>query len=287
MPSPLDKDGPGPPPHDAAGPSARDVAGSPLRGKCALITGSVRGLGLAAARRFAAAGCHLVMNGFGAAGDVDGLRRRIEQDHGVRTIYSSADLRRPEQIAQMAAAAFDAFGAVDILVNNAVVRHSAPVEAFDPGAWDEGLAVNVTAAFHTIRLVIPEMKRRKWGRIVNVSSIYGLRGAVNRVNYVTSKTALLGMTRAVAMETVAHGITCNAVCPGTTESPVHDEAIQSLMTGGLARPDAERRFFLGKQPSGRFIPAESVAALMVFLCLPEAAHITGAALPIDDGWAIS
>jgi 3-hydroxybutyrate dehydrogenase len=261
--------------------------GLPLRGKCALITGSVRGLGLAAARRFAAAGCHLVMNGFGAAGDVDGLRRSIEQDHGVRTIYSSADLRRPEQIAQMAAAAFDAFGAVDILVNNAVVRHSAPVEAFDPDAWDEGLAVNVTAAFHTIRLVIPEMKRRKWGRIVNVSSIYGLRGAVNRVNYVTSKTALLGMTRAVAMETVAHGITCNAVCPGTTESPVHDEAIESLMTGGLARPDAERRYFLGKQPSGRFIPAESVAALMVFLCLPEAAHITGAALPIDDGWAIS
>jgi 3-hydroxybutyrate dehydrogenase len=258
-----------------------------LRGKCALITGSVRGLGLAAARRFAAAGCHLVMNGFGAAGDVDSLRRSIEQDHGVRTIYSSADLRRPEQIAQMAAAAFDAFGAVDILVNNAVVRHSAPVEAFDPDAWDEGLAVNVTAAFHTIRLVIPEMKRRKWGRIVNVSSIYGLRGAVNRVNYVTSKTALLGMTRAVAMETVAHGITCNAVCPGTTESPVHDEAIASLMSGGLARPDAESRYFLGKQPSGRFIPAVSVAALMVSLCLPEAEHITGTALPIDDGWSIS
>ena len=198
--------------------------GSPLRGKCALITGSVRGLGLAAARRFAAAGCHLVLHGFDAAGDVDDLRRGIERDHGVRTMYSGADLRRPEEIAQMVAAAVDLFGGIDILVNNAVVRHTAPVEAFDPAAWDEGLAVNVSAAFHAIRLVIPGMKRAGWGRIINVSSIYGLRGAANRINYVTSKTALIGMTRAVAIETVADGITCNAICPGTTETPVHEAA---------------------------------------------------------------
>jgi 3-hydroxybutyrate dehydrogenase len=258
-----------------------------LRGKCALITGSVRGLGLAAARRFAAAGCHLVLHGFDAAGDVDDLRRGIEQDHGVRTMYSGADLRRPEEIAQMVAAALEAFGAIDILVNNAVVRHTAPVEGFDPAAWDEGLAVNVSAAFHAIRLVIPAMKQAGWGRIINVSSIYGLRGAANRINYVTSKTALIGMTRAVAIETVAHGITCNAVCPGTTETPVHEAAVESLVTEGLTRAEAERRFFHGKQPTGRFIRAESVAALMVFLCQPEAADITGAALPIDGGWSIS
>ena len=186
----------------------------------------------------------------------------------------------------MVLAATDAFGSVDILVNNAVVRHTAPVEAFGVEQWDEGLAVNVSAAFHTIRLTVPRMKQNRWGRIINVSSIYGLRGAPNRVNYVTSKTALIGMTRAVAMETVGHGITCNAVCPGTAETPVHEATIlKSMTTEGLSRGEAERRFFAGKQPTGRFIAAEHVAALMVFLCGPEAADITGAVLPIDGGWS--
>lgn len=259
----------------------------PLHGKCALITGSTQGLGLAAARRFAAAGCHLVLNGLGTAADVEALRRSIEHDSGVRATYSDADLREPEQIARMVATAADAFGAIDILINNAVVRHTAPVEAFDVEAWDEGLAVNVSAAFHTIRLVVPQMQQKGWGRIINVSSIYGLRGAANRVNYVTSKTALIGMTRAVALEVVAHGITCNAVCPGTTETPVHEATIESLVTGGLTRAEAERRFFARKQPTGRFIAADGVAGLMVFLCGPDAADITGAALPIDGGWSIS
>ena len=121
------------------------------------------------------------------------------------------------------------------MVNNAVVRHTAAVEAFGTSEWDDGLAVNVSAAFHTIRLTVPGMKRRGWGRIINVSSIYGLRGAVNRVNYVTSKTALIGLTRAVAIETVTHGITCNAVCPGTTETPVHEATILASMAEGLSR----------------------------------------------------
>jgi 3-hydroxybutyrate dehydrogenase len=261
--------------------------GRPLHGRCALITGSTQGLGLAAARRFAASGCHLVVHGLGAAGDVEVLCRSLEQEHGVRAISSGADLRRPGEIAQMVSAAVDALGAIDILINNAVVRHSAPVEAFDPAAWDDGLAVNVSAAFHTTRLVIPGMKRNQWGRIINVSSIYGLRGAANRINYVTSKTALIGMTRAVALETVTDGITCNAVCPGTTETPVHEAAIAALVAGGLPRIEAERRFFEHKQPTGRFIAAEGVAGLMVFLCGPDAADITGAAIPIDGGWSIS
>ena len=258
-----------------------------LDDRCALITGSVRGLGLAAAHRFAAAGCHIVLNGFGAAADVDDIRRAIEHEHGVRTLYSAADLRQPAQIAQMVSAARETFGSIDILINNAVVRHVAPIEAFDPAAWDEAIAVNISAAFHAIRLVVPDMKARRWGRIINVSSIYGLRGAANRVSYVTSKTALIGMTRAVAIETIAHGITCNAICPGTAETPVHEATIESLMTEGLSRPDAVSRVLQGKQPTGRFIAAESVAALMVYLCGPDAGDITGAALPIDGGWSTS
>src|SRR5215208_1534296 len=133
-----------------------------LDGRCALITGSVRGLGLAAAHRFAAAGCHIVMNGFGAADDIDDIRSAIEHAHGVRTLYSAADLRHPSQIGQMVLAAREIFGSIDILVNNAVVRHAAPVEAFDLAAWDEGIAVNISAAVHAIRLVVPDMKARGW-----------------------------------------------------------------------------------------------------------------------------
>ena len=262
-----------------------DVA---LKGKCALITGSVQGLGLAAAQQFADAGCHIVLNGFADPDAIAAVRAGIERQYGVRTLYSGADLRVPGEIEKMISASIDAFGAVDILINNAVVRHAAPVETFTAERWDEGIAVNLSAAFHTIRLALPLMKARQWGRIINVSSIYGLRGAANRVAYVTTKTALIGLTRAVALETIGLNITCNAVCPGTAETPVHDETIRSLMTAnGLAREAAEQRFLAGKQPTGRFIAADGVAALMVFLCGPASGDITGAALPIDGGWSIS
>jgi 3-hydroxybutyrate dehydrogenase len=260
----------------------------PLAGKCALVTGSVRGLGLVTARRLAAAGCDIVMNGYGASSDIDTLRRSLEEDHQVRTMYSPADLRVPEQIAQLVAAASDIFDGVDVLVNNAVVRHTGPIEEYTAADWDESVAVNISAPFHTTRLVVPGMKRNGWGRIVNISSIYGLRGAANRAGYVTGKTALIGLTRAVALETATSGITCNAVCPGTTETPIHDATLQALIKAeGLSRRDAERSLLRGKQPSGRLISAEQVAALIVFLCGPDAADITGAVLPVDGGWSIS
>ena len=258
----------------------------PLEGKCALITGSTQGLGLAAAARFAAAGCNIVLNGFADAALVATLRSTLEDGHQVRTLYCGADLRHPREIEQMVSSALEAFGSIDVLVNNAVVRHTVPIAEFSAEKWDEAIAVNLSAAFHTIRLVVPEMRRRHWGRIINVSSIYGLRAARDRIGYVTTKTALVGLTRAVALETLGQNITCNAVCPGTTEAPVHDKRIQEMMTADrISRAEAERRFFVGKQPTGRFIPADSVAALMLYLCGPDGEDITGAALPIDHGWS--
>jgi len=259
-----------------------------LKGKCALITGSVGGLGFAAAERFAATGCSIVLSGLAEPDAIAQARSEIERKHGVRTLYSSADLRRPEQIGQMFRDAEEVFGGVDILVNNAVVRCAAPVEEFPVAAWDEGIAVNLSAAFHTIRLALPGMRRRGWGRIINVSSIYGLIGAANRISYVTSKTALIGMTRAVALETLSENITCNAVCPGSVLTPVHEATIRKSMADeGLSRAEAERRFHAGRQPSGRFIAAEDVADLMVFLCGPGSRDINGAALPIEGAWSIS
>ncbi len=257
----------------------------PLDGKTALITGSVRGLGLAAAHRFAAAGCNLVLNGFDEGRDIGALRREIEDRERVGTIYDDADLRRPEQIERMVSAGSAAFGSIDIVVNNAVVRHTSPVESFGVSEWDDGIAVNLSAAFHTIRLTVGGMKQRGWGRIINVSSIYGLRGATNRVSYVTTKTALIGLTRAVALETVTHGVTCNAICPGTTETPVHEATVRASMARGLSRDESEKLLLTGKQPTGKLISADDVAALMVFLCGPESGSITGSILPVDGGWS--
>jgi 3-hydroxybutyrate dehydrogenase len=258
-----------------------------VKNRCALITGSVGGLGLVAAKRFAATGCDIILSGFAGPEKIAQARREIEKEYHVRTFYSEADLRKPAEIEQMFRDAITAFGGVDIVVNNAVVRCAAAVEDFPVAAWDEGIAVNLSAAFHTIRLALPGMRERGWGRIINVSSIYGLIGAVNRVNYVTCKTALIGLTRAVALEMLGQDITCNAVCPGSVLTPVHEAAISKTMADeGLSRTEAERRFHAGKQPSGRFIAAEDVADLMVFLCGPGSRDINGAALPIEGAWSI-
>jgi 3-hydroxybutyrate dehydrogenase len=258
----------------------------PLAGKRALITGSTQGLGLATAQRLAADGCDVVVHGLGDSVALEAIRAELEHDHGIRALSSGADLRDPAQIASVISVALKTFGTIDILVNNAVARHTAPVEQFRPEDWNDSIAVNLSSAFHTIRLVLPGMKQRGWGRIVNVSSIYGLRGAIDRVGYVTTKTALIGLTRAVAMETAKDGVTCNAVCPGTSESPVHAEAIARLMAAeGLPPAVAEAQLLAGKQPTARLISADGVAALIAFLCSDAAADITGAALPIDAGWS--
>jgi len=257
-----------------------------LAGKRALVSGSTQGLGLAAARRLAASGCDIVLHGLGDANAVAAVQRQIEAESGVRVIDSAADLTNAAAIEQMMAAAHEAFGGIDILVNNAVVRHVAAVEAMPPDHWDQDLAVNLSAAFHTIRLALPGMKTRNWGRIVNVSSIYGLVGAPNRVGYVTTKTALIGLTRAVALETTGFDITCNAVCPGTSATPLHETTLADLQqTQNLNRDAAERLLLAGKQPTGRLIAPDAVAALIALLCAPESRDITGAAIPIDGGWS--
>jgi 3-hydroxybutyrate dehydrogenase len=259
-----------------------------LEGRRALVTGSTQGLGYATAEALAAAGCDIVLSGLGDEGEIEDKRRHIEKTHGVRALYHGADLARPAEIAALVAAAEAAFGGVDILVNNAVVRHFARIEAFPPAAWDEALAVNLSAAFHATRLVLPGMRARNFGRIVNVSSVFGLFGTVDRVAYVTTKTALIGLTRAVALENVDRDITCNAICPGSARTPSIEGRIADLMAGeGLPEELAVKKFLAARQPGGRFVSLERLAALVHFLCGPAGADITGAAMPMDAGWSAS
>jgi 3-hydroxybutyrate dehydrogenase len=177
---------------------------------------------------------------------------------------------------------------VDILINNAVTRHFAPAEAFPVDCWDRALAVNLSAAFHTIRLSLPGMRERGWGRIFNMTSVYGVRAVANRIDYVTTKAALIAMTRVIALETTNQGITCNAICPGAVLTPTSDVRIRALMDQtGLTREGATEGFLDGKQPTRRFVDAAHVADLVVFLCGAAGADITGAMLPVEGGWLAS
>lgn len=256
-----------------------------LANKCALITGSVRGLGYAIANELAKAGCNVVLHGLEleeiAADAADNLR----QAHGRSVLLNRADLARVDQIEELMQAAQQQFGGVDIVVNNAVVRHFSPAEELPLAHWDESIAVNLSAAFHTSRLAIPGMRARGWGRIINMSSVYGSSAAANRIGYVTTKTGLIGMTRAIAIETATSGITCNAVCPGTVPTPAILERIAGIARqAGISQEQATHDYLAARQPTGRFVAMESVAAMIRFLCSDAGQDITGSVLPIDGGW---
>jgi 3-hydroxybutyrate dehydrogenase len=256
-----------------------------LSGKCALVTGSTAGLGYVIAENLARAGARVILNGLAAPGEGEAAAARLSAATGREVAFNSTDLRHVGAIERMIAAGAARFGTIDIVVNNAVVRHFNPIPKFTAQEWDTSLAVNLSAAFHCVRLTLPGMLERRWGRIVNISSIYGARGAENRVDYVTTKTALLGLTRAIAAETTKTGVTCNAIAPGTVPSPAIGERIAAIAAAQrVSVEQAERDYLATRNPTGRFVGLNNVGALVVFLCSDAAADITGATLPIDGGW---
>jgi 3-hydroxybutyrate dehydrogenase len=254
-----------------------------LKGKWALVTGATAGLGFALAESLAGAGANIVLHDLAEPHDAgESLRARF----GIDVVSVAADLTQREAIETTMDALLGRLGAVDILINNAVVRHFANVEQFPPDRWEEALAVNLSAPFHLTRLALPGMKRRGWGRIINLGSIYSTRAVENRIDYVTTKTAILGMTRAVAIETAMTGITCNAICPGTVPTPAIESRIAAIAESRDLSVDAATRDYLDKrQPSKRFVSMANVGATVAFLCSPAARDITGATLPIDGGWS--
>jgi 3-hydroxybutyrate dehydrogenase len=259
-----------------------------LHGKCALITGSSDGLGLEMGRALLHAGCAVMLHGLKPRAEMEPTLAALSAARFGNVSYAQADLSDPRAIESLIRSARLLTGSVDILINNAVVRHFAAVESLPLERWQESLAVNLTAPLHCIQLILPDMRSHAWGRIFNMTSVYGSRAAANRVGYVTTKTALLGLTRSVALETLGQGITCNAICPGSVQTPNIDARIGELMQSQrLGREDAVREFLKGKQPTGTLIEARHIAELVVFLCGESASQITGAMLPIDGGWLAS
>lgn len=255
-----------------------------LEGRSALVTGSLDGIGFAIAKALARSGCAVMLNGFGDAVLVDERVRELRA-LGVDADYHGADLSVPAQIEDLVATAERRFGAVDIAVNNAVTRTWGCIDELPVDKWDYAVAVNLSAPFHVIRLTMPGMKRRRWGRIINLASNYGMAGTTRRVDYVSTKHGLVGMTKVAALEGLPYNITANAICPGATLTPNARKLVaQRMAAKGLSEEDAITDYLSDRQPSRRFIAPEKVAALALFLCSEDASEITGTPLAIDGGW---
>ena len=250
-----------------------------LQGKVALVTGSTSGIGLGIARALAAEGASLMLNGFGDTAQIERLQSEL------KARYHAADMGQPAEVRRLVERTIAELGRVDILVNNAGIQHVAPVEDFPEDRWDAVVAINLSASFHAIKAALPAMRRHNWGRIINIASAHGLVASANKAAYVAAKHGLVGLTRVVALETAASGITCNAICPGwvltgLVQKQIDDLARRDKITGD----EAKRRLLAEKQPSGEFATPEQIGSLAAFLSSEAAAQIRGATLSIDGGW---
>jgi len=256
-----------------------------LKGKSGLVTGSTSGIGLAIARALAAQGANITINGFGDAAAIEKERSGIEKDFGVKAIYSGADMTRPDEIAAMVKASEKTFGSLDVLVNNAGIQHVAPIEEFPIEKWNQIIAINLSAAFHTIRAAVPGMKARKWGRIISTASAHSLVASPFKAAYVTAKHGLAGLTKTVALELATFGVTCNCISPGYVWTSLVEKQIPDTMKArNMTAEEVKRDVLLAAQPTKEFVTVDEVASLAVYLCSDAARAITGANLSIDGGW---
>jgi len=256
-----------------------------LKGKTALVTGSTSGIGLAIARAFAKEGANLVINGFGDKAEIEKERSGIESEFGVKARYSAADMSKHSDIAEMIAQAERDFGSLDVLVNNAGIQYVANVEDFPVERWDAIIAINLSSSFHSIRAALPGMKKRKWGRIINIASAHGLVASGQKAAYVAAKHGVVGLTKVVAIETANAGITCNAICPGWVLTPLVQKQVDArAKEAGMSVEQAKVELLSEKQPMHEFSKPENIGALAVFLASEAAASITGSAYSIDGGW---
>jgi 3-hydroxybutyrate dehydrogenase len=255
-----------------------------LKGKTAIVTGSTSGIGLGIAKALAAQGASVMLNGFGDAGTIAQARKDVEAA-GVKTGYSAADMSKPADVAGLIDACVKELGSVDILVNNAGVQHVANVDEFPLDAWDRVIQINLTSCFQSIRAALPHMKKRGWGRVINVASAHGLVASAGKSAYVAAKHGLVGLTKVVALETATSGVTCNAICPGWVLTPLVQKQIDALAERkGISGAAAKAELLSEKQPSKEFATPEQIGGLAAFLCSPAADQIRGASFSIDGGW---
>ncbi|MBY0406444.1 MAG: 3-hydroxybutyrate dehydrogenase [Rickettsiales bacterium] len=258
---------------------------STLKGKAAVVTGSTSGIGLAIAKSLAAEGCNILLNGFGDKALISGLVKELQDSFGIRADYSPADMTKPKEIVEMVEMAERMFGSLDILVNNAGIQSTGPVDGYPLDKWDQIIAINLSSSFHSIRAALPGMKKRNYGRIINIASVHGIVASANKGAYVAAKHGLVGLTKVVALENGDFDITCNAICPGWVNTPLVDKQIEDRAHAEGKTPEETLKAMLGeKQAMKRFTYPDQIGAMTVFLCSDAARTITGTSMPIDGGW---
>ena len=256
-----------------------------LKGRVAVITGSTSGIGQAIAELFAREGAAIVLNGFGDKAAIESLRAKLEKDSGAKAIYDGADMSKPKEIAAMIQRAAKELGSVDILVNNAGIQHVAPVDEFPDDKWDAIIAINLSAAFHATKHALPLMKKKRWGRIINMASAHGLVASPNKAAYISAKHGIVGLTKATAVEVAEHGVRVNSICPGFVHTPlVEKQIVDRARENNMSREQAIRELILVPQPTKEFVTVEQIAQTALFLCSPGADQITGAQFSVDGGW---
>ena len=256
-----------------------------LKGKVAVVTGSTSGIGLGVANALAQQGASVMINGFGDPKEIEALRGSLERLAGAPSAYQDADMSKPAEVAALIMEAERTLGRVDILVNNAGIQHVAPIEEFPADKWDQILAINLSSSFHTIRAALPGMRKRGWGRIINIASVHGLVASAHKAAYVAAKHGLIGLTKTVALETASSAITCNAICPGWVLTPLVQKQIDALAAHHrMTETDAKAKLLAEKQPSRDFATPEQIGGIAVFLCSDAANQMRGAELTVDGGW---
>ncbi len=252
-----------------------------VKGRVALVTGSTSGIGLGIALALAEQGARVMLNGFG---DVDGALAAVRKhDAGAR--HHAADMSKPAEIEDMVRSCEREFGRLDVLVNNAGIQHVAPVHEFPVERWDAIIAINLSSAFHAMRMALPGMRARNWGRIINIASAHGLVASAAKSAYVAAKHGVVGLTKVAALENATTGVTVNAVCPGWVLTPLVQKQVDARAAAdGVDNEEAKRRLLAEKQPSLQFTTPEQLAGLCLFLCSPPADNVRGVAWQVDGGW---
>ena len=252
-----------------------------LSGKTAVITGSNSGIGFGLAREIARAGANVVLNSFSDSEEDHALAAGIAEEFGVDARYIQADMSDGEQCRAL----IEQAPACDILINNAGIQHVEAIDKFPVDKWNAIIAINMNSAFHTTAAALPRMREAGWGRIINVASAHGLRASAYKTAYITAKHGVVGMTKAVAIETAQEPITCNAICPGYVLTPIVEKQIPDQMKAhNMDRETVLREVILVKHPSREFATIEELGAVALMLCSPASGQMTGQTLSVDGGW---
>lgn len=256
-----------------------------MKGKSIVISGSTSGIGLGIAAAFASKGASIALNGFGDPEVIQSLQEDLQKKGSPRVIYSGADLSLPEGGSTLIRECLDAFGRIDVLINNAGIQHVSPLEQFSTEAWEKVLALNLSSIFYTTREALPTMRQQGWGRILNIASAHGLVASPYKAAYVAAKHGAVGLTKTTALETAGSGITCNAICPGWVLTPLVEKQIQlKSEENKISFEEAKKQLLEEKQPSGEFVTVEQLGEISLFLCSEAASQITGTSISVDGGW---